>query len=100
MAPIATVWLYRKRTGGIAMTKPVSWNPTTAEALERLKGRLFATTAEAGAVLSCCPRTVRRAIEEGDIPAVKTGTHYRVPVAWLRDKTVEGSSLAATKLAI
>lgn len=82
------------------MTKPVSWSPTAAEALERLKGNLFATTTEAGAVLRCCPRTVRKAIEAGDVPAVKTGSTYRIPVAWLRDKTLAGSPLAAPEPAV
>jgi len=66
------------------MTAPVTWTPDAQAALKRLAGRLFATTSEAAAVLSCDPRTLRAAIESGEIPGVKAGSTWRVPTAWLR----------------
>lgn len=65
------------------MTKPITWSPSAQAALERLKGKLFATTTETGAVLRYDHRTVRAAIEEGQIPAVRVGSTWRVPVAWI-----------------
>lgn len=62
------------------MTKPVTWTPSAAVALDRLKDRLFATTTEAAAVL----RYDSRAIESGEIPAVRAGATWRIPTAWLR----------------
>jgi hypothetical protein len=49
-----------------------------------LEGRLFATVPEVAAILRWDPRTVRRHIREGKIPAVAGDNAYRVPVAWLR----------------
>ena len=52
--------------------------------LADLAGRDFATVAEAARVLHVDPRTVRRAIASGDIPATRVGSDYRLPVLWLR----------------
>ncbi|MFG5720305.1 helix-turn-helix domain-containing protein [Streptomyces murinus] len=49
----------------------------------RLRGRWFATVAETAEVLHVDPRTVYRAIDLGEIPAVRVGQQLRVPVAWL-----------------
>lgn len=68
------------------MTKPVTWSPSAQAALERLKGKFFATTTETGAVLRYDHRTIRKAIEEGTIPAVRVGSTYRIPTAWIREQ--------------
>lgn len=68
-------------------TPPTTWTPDAQGALDRLRGRLFASVTEASAVLGCDlqGRTVRRGIAAGEIPAVKAGsTQWRIPVAWLR----------------
>lgn len=74
-------------------TAPTTWSPDATEALARLNGRLFATTTEASAVLRYdrAGRTVRRAIEAGEIPAVRYGSTFRVPVAWLREQALLGT---------
>jgi len=65
------------------MTKPTTWNPSATATLERLKGKLFASTTEAGAVLRADQRTVRAAIERKEIPAVRVGSTWRIPTHWL-----------------
>ncbi|SEC89202.1 DNA binding domain-containing protein, excisionase family [Streptomyces sp. 3213] len=57
-------------------------------ATERLHGRWFATITEAAEVLHVDPRTVRRAIDRGELPAVRVGQQLRVPVAWLRERAM------------
>jgi hypothetical protein len=52
--------------------------------LGALEGKLFATVPEAAAVLRSDPRSVRRAIAAGQIPAQPVGPRKLVPVAWLR----------------
>jgi excisionase family DNA binding protein len=37
-------------------------------------------------ILRCDRRTVRRRIADGVIPAVRIGTEYRIPVAWLAEQ--------------
>jgi excisionase family DNA binding protein len=49
-----------------------------------LDGQLFADVPEVADVLRIDQRTVRRSIEAGDIPAIRTGQRYRIPTAWLR----------------
>ncbi len=61
--------------------------PETGLTLADLEHRDFATVPEYAAVLRCDPRTVRSAIKAGEIPAVKVGTEYRIPVEWLRAAT-------------
>ena len=77
------------------MTAPVTWTLSAERALERLDGRLFATVTEASAVLSYdrMGRTIRKAIEAGEIPAVKAGSTYRIPVSWIRQQlSLDGST--------
>ena len=75
------------------MTKPVTWTPDAETALERIDGKLFATTTEAGAVLRYDHRTIRKAIEAGEIPAVRAGATWRIPVAWLREQAQLGAAI-------
>lgn len=53
--------------------------------LDDLGARLFATTNEVAAIIGSDPRTVRRMIADGSIPARKNGTRHIVAVAWLRE---------------
>lgn len=68
------------------MTAPRTWTPAAQSALRRLDGRLFATVTEASAILGYDKqgRSVRRAIEAGDIPGIRAGATWRIPVTWLR----------------
>ena len=66
------------------VTAPITWTPEATAALQRLGTRLFATTTETAAIFCYDTRTVRRAIEAGEIPAVRAGTTWRVPTAWIR----------------
>jgi excisionase family DNA binding protein len=52
----------------------------------RLNDKWFLTVSECAGVLEVDPRTVRRAIDRGEIPAVRVGTNLRVPMAWLRER--------------
>lgn len=74
------------------MTKPTTWSPSARDALDRIEGKLFATVTETAAVLRYDSRTVRKAIEKGDIPAVRYGATWRVPVAWIREQAALGTS--------
>lgn len=53
---------------------------------ELLGDRLFLTATEAGRVLGVDARSVRRAIEGGQVPGVRVGQQWRVPAAWLRER--------------
>jgi hypothetical protein len=55
------------------------------EVLTDLEGKLFASVPEAAAVLRSDPRSVRRSIAAGDIPATRVGPRSLVPVKWLRE---------------
>jgi hypothetical protein len=55
------------------------------------QGRLFATAPETAQVLRSDERTVRRALEAGQIPGFRVGVTWRVPVAWLREQAGLGS---------
>lgn len=68
------------------MPEPVTWTPSAAEALKRLKGRLFATTTETAAILHHDPRTIRKAIDAGEIPSVRVGATRRIPVSWITEQ--------------
>jgi excisionase family DNA binding protein len=48
--------------------------------------RLFATVGEVACILRWDPRTVRKLIRAGRIPAVKADNAIRIPIAWLRDQ--------------
>jgi excisionase family DNA binding protein len=47
-------------------------------------GRLFATVPEFVEVSGYDARTVRKGIEAGEIPAIRVGATWRIPVAWIR----------------
>jgi excisionase family DNA binding protein len=64
-------------------------------AAEVLDGNLFADVPETAEILRYDERTVRRAIEAGEIPAVRAGERWRVPTAWLRAQARIGDSDAA-----
>ena len=66
---------------------------TTAEVLD---GNLFADVPETAEILRYDERTVRRAIEAGEIPAVRAGERWRVPTAWLREQAGLGGGDAAS----
>lgn len=76
------------------MTRPITWTPDAEEALARIKGRLFCTTTEASVILGYdrIGRTIRAAIEAGEIPFVRLGRTYRIPVKWLEAKAQLGTS--------
>jgi len=67
------------------MTVSRSWSPDSRAVLERLRDRLFATATEVSVVLSYdkAGRTVRKAIEAGEIPAIRAGGTWRIPTSWL-----------------
>ncbi len=46
----------------------------------------FATLPEAACLLRVQPRTVRKGIAHGTIPATRVEGVWRVPLAWLRDQ--------------
>jgi excisionase family DNA binding protein len=73
------------------MTAPVTWTPDAEAAFSRLKGRLFATTTEAAAILDFDARTVRKAVAAGTIPSVQVGATRRIPVAWIRQQVGMGA---------
>ena len=58
--------------------------------------RLFVSVAEAAVILETDPRTVRRALQEGQIPGFKVGTFWKIPVSWLRKQAGMGDGDAAT----
>ena len=68
------------------MTAPVTWRPSAREALDRIQTKLFATSTEAAVILDIDRRTLRSAIERGEIPATRAGATWRVPVSWLREQ--------------
>ena len=49
-----------------------------------LRARLFVAPSEAARVLAVDRRTLYRAIEAGQVPAVQVGTQWRISTAWLR----------------
>jgi excisionase family DNA binding protein len=50
-----------------------------------LTHRHFASAPEAAAFLGVDIRTLRRAIQAGQIPATRVGVTWRVPTAWLME---------------
>lgn len=61
-------------------------------------GRLFATVPEFVRVSGYDQRTVRKGIESGEIPAIRVGVTWRIPVAWIREQArlgADGSAGAA-----
>ena len=57
-------------------------------------GRLFLSVPEASAILGVDRegRTVRKAIEAGEIPAIRVGPQWRIPVAWIREQARLGAT--------
>ena len=51
-------------------------------------GRLFLSVPELSVILDVDRegRTVRKAIEAGEIPAIRVGQQWRIPVAWVRER--------------
>jgi excisionase family DNA binding protein len=49
-------------------------------------GRLFATVPEFVEVTGYDARTVRKGIEAGEIPAIRVGVTWRIPVTWIRQQ--------------
>jgi excisionase family DNA binding protein len=54
------------------------------DVLAGLEGKLFADVPEVAELLRSDQRTIRRSIAAGNIPAIRTGQRWRVPVSWLR----------------
>ncbi len=77
------------------MTAPVTWTPSAQAAMERLEGKLFATTTEAALIIRCDARTLRKAILSGEVPAVQAGNTFRIPVAWLHKQVRAGGGETA-----
>lgn len=49
-----------------------------------LTNRLFASVPETAELLGVDPRTLRRAIEDGQVPSVRVGVRVLIPTSWLR----------------
>jgi hypothetical protein len=62
----------------------VSWSAEASAVLASLDGKLFASVPEAAVILRSDPRSVRRSIAAGEIPAQPVGPRKLVPVSWLR----------------
>lgn len=75
------------------MTAPSTWTHDAETVLARMRGRLFATTTEASVILGYdrIGRTVRKGIEAGEIPAIRVGATWRIPVAWIREQARVGT---------
>ena len=71
--------------------------PASVVDLHNLHGRLFASVPEVSAILGLDQqgRTVRKAIRAGEIPFVRVGATYRIPVSWLREQAALPESDAA-----
>jgi excisionase family DNA binding protein len=54
-----------------------------------IPSQLFATVPEAAVILGVDPRTLRRALDAGQIPGIKVGVFWKIPTSWLR-KVAEG----------
>jgi excisionase family DNA binding protein len=64
-------------------------------AADVLSGKLFASVTEVASVLGYDKRTVRRALEAGEIPGVKPGHAWRIPTSWLLEQARLGAGDAA-----
>jgi excisionase family DNA binding protein len=58
-------------------------------------GRLFASVPEATKILGYdkLGRTVRKGIANGEIPAIRVGATYRIPLAWIREQALLGTAV-------
>lgn len=54
--------------------------------LDDLEGRLFAGVPEVAEILGVDERTVRRAIQAGEIPSTKIGAQHKIRTSWLREQ--------------
>ena len=55
-------------------------------------GRLFATVPEFVRVSGYDQRTVRKGIADGEIPAIRVGATWRIPVAWICEQAQLGAT--------
>lgn len=60
-----------------------------------LADRLFATVPETADITGYDVRTIRKAIEAGEIPAIKWGATSRIPTVWLREQARLGTNGSA-----
>lgn len=67
------------------MKSSITWGAAAQATLDTLRasGRLYATTSETGAIFGYDRRTITEAIGKGQIPAMKAGTSWRIPVTWI-----------------
>ena len=79
------------------------WGLMTACTVANTGNRLFLRVSEVAELLEVDPRTVRRAIDENDLPAVRVGQTIRIPAAeffaWARltpDSSEAGPASPAT----
>jgi excisionase family DNA binding protein len=59
-----------------------------------LTERLFVSVPEAAELLGVDPRTLRRAIEDCQVPASRVGARVLVPTAWLRGQARQPDAAA------
>lgn len=57
-------------------------------------GRLFYKTTEVAELFSVDPRTIRRAIQDGEIPATSIGRTLRVSGSWVRQQLGLGPEIS------
>ena len=72
------------------MDKQLRQSPTVIPS-----GRLFATVPEFVKVSGYDQRTVRKGIGAGEIPAIRVGATWRIPVAWIREQARLGADGSA-----
>lgn len=67
------------------MTAQAMLTETPRAVLGRLRTgeRLYATTTETATILRYDRRTIIDGINAGQIPAIRVGTSWRVPVSWI-----------------
>ena len=87
------------KDGGHPEEAVTTEDSTPAAALAALvaSGAIFADVPAAAAIMQMDERTVRGAIRAGDIPGVKSGQRYRIPVDWLR-KAAAGQPATAGRV--
>lgn len=57
--------------------------------------RLFIGAPEAARLLGLDQRTIRRALEKGEVPGFRVGVAWRIPTAWVRAQAGIGTHDAA-----
>jgi len=58
------------------------------------EGRLFLDVPELARIFRHDQRTIRRGCESGEIPAVRVGSRWRIPVEWVREAAGLGGDCA------